>query len=110
VDWSDLFTGSRWTLFPIEASWLTGVLIALGGGQFVIIGLNLTMVSDISEPDDRLVLFFASPILRLTKFTEVSSYTLRSPSDMWQISSVHKLPLLRCCIPSGFQSLLPVAA
>ncbi len=79
--WSTKFTaGSWWDVFPPEVSWITGVFTALGGGQFVLVGLNLTMVSDVSAPNTRFVsyrLHGCSPLIKHLAGT--GNYTLRSP-------------------------------
>jgi hypothetical protein len=58
--------------------------MALGGGQFVIIGMNLTMVSYISKPN-----WFPESITvpqQLTIALGASTSASHSPFDLWQIS------------------------
>jgi hypothetical protein len=34
-----------WQVFSIEAVWMTSLFVAIGGGTFIIIALNMTIVS-----------------------------------------------------------------
>lgn len=45
--------GHFWNVFYIEMVWLTSLFLAMGGGTFIILALNMTMVSDLSIEDNR---------------------------------------------------------
>ncbi|KAK0516530.1 hypothetical protein JMJ35_001133 [Cladonia borealis] len=42
-----------WHIFPIETVWLAGTFVMLGGGPYIIVALNMTIVSDLSTEQTR---------------------------------------------------------
>ena len=45
--------GHFWNIFPIQAVWLTSLFRAIGGGTYVILALNMTMVADLCSDETR---------------------------------------------------------